>query len=1223
MDDVGLGMDDAEYEDDYEFSSVSSLSDASQMELEDMAELVILTCVAGDARLLAKVLVTEKGGQLDLDGVTSADGDTPMVLACHGGHVDVVAVLLAAGASPDAEAPSEEIPILVAIEESHLDVVELLLDSGALHVNTGGAYDALDCVITALDAGDPTVVGALAEAGAQLGGHFLAAIEMGDDEVVELLLAVDQFAPARIEDPQGRGPIELAVAAGNASTLLLLANSQLFPSCIISLDTSGLINPQRIISAIEHPELASLFEHQYSEAEQTLDIAYHNPAIPFPLPLSSSHSSMLSQPSSPRGRKVQFADGHSIMNDVLDAESSDMLSDDDNQKIFTSLPEIASDAFGLPPPMPDTVAKAEELAATSAKAEADAPAEARAAAEAHAREAAEARAMALMERHDHELAQLHARALAEAQARAGIEAKLERLASQQHASLVAAEQRATAEAEARRNAEERARAAAEEKIRAIAMAQARGRAEGRMSALAEAAEEEERRKAAVAEAALKKAAHDRVMAAKAAREQRLAAADAAAAAQVLPPTTDTADAASVASSSLSQTSQGSKRLEARKRAAEAKQTALASDRDARHDELVVKQSARAAEVRRRNERAARVARAAEAKTVAWADGGDESPSQRKPRPKPSRTERTRPRQPVRHDSSESESDDGGEDVHELTAYLTGQLNARQEMVDELQNKLDRAQEMAMLAARRNEMLRRKLARLRLGAPMGSAFGMTAMLGSTLGNTMLQSAAKQSTGLPPSASRIEADLSKLREENRLLVASINKLRGEPDDASISDVASVVSALAPDWNEPQRVDLALPGSDSGADDGADDAYSYYDEDDEHFEGEPPTPSTRAPPRGERRKLVNPRLEKQLAAAKAASPQAIAAAQAKEHQAAMAARDAADAAEAAAAQQAAAQHQLAAQQQLLREQQAQIEAHRAHMHHMHQMHQHQLHAMWGQLQARPHPQALHPGYVPPGHAHPPPGYVAAPAPSSAPPPTDPMGRIGGPVQRVEVVRGSRTSRREKRAAKAVAQKQQPASAAPPAAPAPAAAALPEREALKQAALAAVVAERPELKGLTLHELELFLASQLRDPWEDDFEAEMLASSRRPRKGAAPTRPPRKSSSALAGMAATRGESNPFDAASPAVPSRRTDTAAASVSTRRHARRMDALSKRPPPSPVMTRRELMDHNKRERQVRKARVLASVNTTPGQRGRGRGNRATNRSRGRQPRRRGRVRVQP
>lgn len=98
-------------------------------------ELLLAAVETGDAG--AARLALERGA--DPDGVKPRRlGGTPVLfVAAQGGDLDVVRVLLDAGAAADAVSGFEWTPLRAAVNEGHADVVALLLERG-VDPNTGG-----------------------------------------------------------------------------------------------------------------------------------------------------------------------------------------------------------------------------------------------------------------------------------------------------------------------------------------------------------------------------------------------------------------------------------------------------------------------------------------------------------------------------------------------------------------------------------------------------------------------------------------------------------------------------------------------------------------------------------------------------------------------------------------------------------------------------------------------------------------------------------------------------------------------------------------------------------------------------------------------------------------------------------------------------------------------------------------------------------------------------
>lgn len=89
---------------------------------------------AGDSALMMAAL----GGHLEaaqalLDAGAPVDGDgwNPLLYAAFSGHADLVSLFLTRGAKVDAKAPNGATALMLAARNGHLDVVKVLLKAGA------------------------------------------------------------------------------------------------------------------------------------------------------------------------------------------------------------------------------------------------------------------------------------------------------------------------------------------------------------------------------------------------------------------------------------------------------------------------------------------------------------------------------------------------------------------------------------------------------------------------------------------------------------------------------------------------------------------------------------------------------------------------------------------------------------------------------------------------------------------------------------------------------------------------------------------------------------------------------------------------------------------------------------------------------------------------------------------------------------------------------------
>ena len=185
---------------------------------------------AGDAVAVKAQLARQAKAQ-----ESDAYGRTPLHVAAHGGHRDVMRVLVQAGADPNALERDRYDIVTIAAVANDLTTLKAALELGASAKNVTSRYDGT-ALIAAAHLGHVEVVRTLIRAGAPL-DHvnnlgwtaLIEAIVLGDGgsrHTATLQALVEAGADVNLADRAGRTPLALARQRGHAGMIRLLERAR-------------------------------------------------------------------------------------------------------------------------------------------------------------------------------------------------------------------------------------------------------------------------------------------------------------------------------------------------------------------------------------------------------------------------------------------------------------------------------------------------------------------------------------------------------------------------------------------------------------------------------------------------------------------------------------------------------------------------------------------------------------------------------------------------------------------------------------------------------------------------------------------------------------------------------------------------------------------------------------------------------------------------------------
>lgn len=194
-----------------------------QAAVKKNASLKTLYGAALHGRLDVVQQLLETRGKVDLE-ITFRDGTTPLFAAANQGHVEIVKVLVEAGANVNARSLNNATPICFAAAKGFTEIVQILAKAGAIVDTTVSGWTPLHFAVSK---GHIETVEALLKASASVSlpasnGHtpVAIAIQARNPKMLDCLLAVGHADPNG--ECKGWLPIHIATLAGTEECVKVL-----------------------------------------------------------------------------------------------------------------------------------------------------------------------------------------------------------------------------------------------------------------------------------------------------------------------------------------------------------------------------------------------------------------------------------------------------------------------------------------------------------------------------------------------------------------------------------------------------------------------------------------------------------------------------------------------------------------------------------------------------------------------------------------------------------------------------------------------------------------------------------------------------------------------------------------------------------------------------------------------------------------------------------------